>query len=65
MTGDSNQESYEQTKEQMYKLEQAVMKARETLLKIFDYLEPYQKFEVLHPKKKPRGSIRRRKRGMI
>ena len=29
---------------------------------LFDSLEPYQKFEILHPKKKPRGSIRRSKK---
>lgn len=27
-------------------------------------LEPYQKFEIMHPRKKPRGSIRRYKRKM-
>ena len=29
---------------------------------LFDSLEPYQKYEILHPRKKPRGSIRRNKR---
>ena len=28
----------------------------------FDTLEPYQLYELRHPKKKPRGSIRRNKR---
>ena len=35
---------------------------REILSNFMDSLEPYQKFEALHPRKKPRGSIRRRRR---
>ena len=35
---------------------------REILTNFMDSLEPYQKFEALHPRKKPRGSIRRRRR---
>lgn len=32
---------------------------------MFNGLEPYQRYEFLHPQKKPRGSIRRaRKRGI-
>lgn len=37
----------------------------EGLSELFDNLEPYQKQEVLHPRKKPRGSIRRRRQGRI
>lgn len=29
---------------------------------LFDSLEPYQKYEILHPRKKPRGSIRRNRK---
>ena len=29
---------------------------------LFDTLEPYQKYEILHPRKKPRGSIRRNRK---
>lgn len=39
----------------------------EALKPLIDYLnglEPYQKFEMMHPRKKPRGSIRRYKRKM-
>lgn len=39
----------------------------ETLKPLIDFsngLEPYQKFEMMHPRKKPRGSIRRYKRKM-
>jgi hypothetical protein len=35
-------------------------KAIESLLDAIDELEPYQRYELLHPQKKPRGSIRRR-----
>lgn len=31
----------------------------ENLLKIINTLEPYQRFELAHPRKKPRGSLRR------
>lgn len=30
-----------------------------TLLEALNKLEPYQRYELLHPQKKPRGSIRR------
>ncbi len=62
MIGDSIQEQYEQFKDLMYQLGQAILKACEPLLKLIDDLEPYQKFEILHPRKKPRGSIRRARR---
>lgn len=36
----------------------------ESIQDMFDGLEPYQRYELLHPRKKPRGSIRRdKKRG--
>lgn len=34
----------------------------EGLIDLFNNLEPYQQYEILHPRKKPRGSIRRNKR---
>lgn len=38
--------------------------AYELLSDALNELEPYQRYELLHPQKKPRGSIRRaRKRG--
>lgn len=41
-----------------------LLDALDSLLDVFDGLEPYQRYELLHPRKKPRGSIRRaRKRG--
>lgn len=41
-----------------------VLESIESLLDVIDGLEPYQRYELLHPRKKPRGSIRRaRKRG--
>ena len=44
----------------------AIVKAFEPAIEriqhIYDSLEPYQKYEILHPRKKPRGSIRRSKK---
>lgn len=41
-----------------------ILEAVQPLLDMIDELEPYQRYELLHPRKKPRGSIRRaRKRG--
>lgn len=40
-----------------------IAKIREVVYTFIDSLEPYQKFEALHPRKKPRGSIRRTKHG--
>lgn len=34
----------------------------EPLLDLVNCLEPYQRYELAHPKKKPRGSIRRKRR---
>lgn len=39
-----------------------VQTAVEPLLDFFNCLEPYQRYELAHPKKKPRGSIRRKRR---
>lgn len=40
------------------------LESLESLLDAIDGLEPYQRYELLHERKKPRGSIRRaRKRG--
>lgn len=33
-----------------------------TINKFIDSLERYQKYEIVHPRKKPRGSIRRAKK---
>jgi len=65
MTDDSIQELYEQFKKLWDELGHTIIKICEPLLEFLNALEPYQRFEILHPKKKPRGSIRRRKRGMI
>lgn len=32
---------------------------------MIDGLEPYQRYELLHPRKKPRGSIRRKRKRRI
>ena len=45
-------------------LGKALSKALEPLIDFLNGLEPYQKFEMMHPRKKPRGSIRRYKRKM-
>lgn len=34
----------------------------QSLTDFIESLEPYQRFEMAHPKKKPRGSIRRNRR---
>lgn len=47
------------------KLGEVFVPALESIQDMIDGLEPYQRYELLHPRKKPRGSIRRaRKRGM-
>lgn len=40
----------------------ALVRVKKTLELLFDKLEPYQRYELLHPQKKPRGSIRRKRR---
>ena len=41
-----------------------LIEALKPLIDFLNGLEPYQKFEMMHPRKKPRGSIRRYKRKM-
>ena len=46
----------------MQAIGEAIQKAVKALTDFIDSLEPYQKYEIMHPKKKPRGSIRRIKK---
>ncbi len=59
-------ELVEKYKLMIMELGKAIIKAYKPILEklhnYFDSLEPYQKFEMLHPRKKPRGSIRRARR---
>ena len=61
-----DQETMDQLKKIASRLGEAIIKAVEPIAKILDELysslEPYQKYEMLHPRKKPRGSIRRSRR---
>lgn len=61
-----DQETVDQFKKIVSSLGEAIIKAVEPIAKMFDELysslEPYQKYEMLHPRKKPRGSIRRSRR---
>lgn len=63
---DVDMEQFEQAKELILKLGQAIVKAFKPIVEkfqdIIDTLEPYQKFELAHPRKKPRGSLRRARR---
>lgn len=43
-------------------LAKAAKQAKRLLNAYFGTLEPYQLYELKHPKKKPRGSIRRKRR---
>lgn len=43
-------------------LNETLSEALKSIQGIFDGLEPYQRYELLHPQKKPRGSIRRKRR---
>lgn len=45
-------------------LGEILSEALKPLIDFLSGLEPYQKFEMMHPRKKPRGSIRRYKRKM-
>lgn len=47
----------------LVKFGKALSKALESILDMFNELEPYQRYELLHPQKKPRGSIRRARKG--
>ena len=57
------EEEYEIAKGSVEILAQGITKVLETfaegLKRIFDELPPYLKYEYAHPRKKPRGSIRR------
>ena len=63
---DVDMEQFEQAKEAIINLGQAIVKAFKPIVEKFqdfiDALEPYQKFELAHPRKKPRGSLRRARR---
>ena len=50
---------YEEVIESLAKIVNTV---EDALAEYIDALEPYQRYENLHPKKKPRGSIRRMKK---
>lgn len=41
---------------------ESLLDALELLLDEIDGLEPYQRYELLHERKKPRGSIRRKRK---
>lgn len=43
-------------------LSETLSKALRSIQDIVDGLEPYQRYELLHPRKKPRGSIRRKRK---
>lgn len=43
-------------------LGETLSKALRSIQDIVDGLEPYQRYELLHPRKKPRGSIRRKRK---
>ena len=60
-----NEENLEHLKKACVNVGKAIVKAFEPVIEqlkeLIDSLEPYQKYEILHPRKKPRGSIRRNK----
>lgn len=43
-------------------LSETLSKALKSIQDFIDGLEPYQRYELLHPRKKPRGSIRRKRK---
>ena len=63
---DIDTEQFEKAKELIIKLGHAIVESLkpviEKMQQFCDTLEPYQKFELMHPRKKPRGSLRRIKR---
>lgn len=63
---DIDTEQYKKAEEAIIKLGQAIVEAFKPIVEKFqnfyDSLEPYQKFELMHPRKKPRGSLRRLRR---
>lgn len=54
----------EALKDAVILLGKIICEALKPLIVYLNGLEPYQKFEIMHPRKKPRGSIRRYKRKM-
>lgn len=57
---------FDEISEAIVRFGEALVEVFEPLLDAFYKLEPYQRYELLHPRKKPRGSIRRaRKRGVM
>lgn len=63
---DVDTEQFEQAKEMILNLGQVIIKAFkpfiDNLSDFFNTLEPYEKFELAHPRKKPRGTLRRLRR---
>lgn len=63
---DVDMEQFEQARELIIKLGHIIVEAFKPIVEKFqnfwDNLEPYQKFELAHPRKKPRGSLRRARR---
>lgn len=49
----------------LVRLRKALAEACESIIDMFNKLEPYQRYELLHPRKKPRGSIRRARQGRL
>lgn len=44
------------------KLSEVIESVQDMIQDMIDELEPYQRYELLHPRKKPRGSIRRKRK---
>lgn len=63
---DVDTEQFEQARELIIKLGHIIVEAFKPIVEkfqdFFDTLEPYQKFELAHPRKKPRGTLRRLRR---
>ena len=61
-----NEDDLQRLQDAFVELGRAIIESIEPMMErikeVFDSLEPYQKYELLHPRKKPRGSIRRSKR---
>lgn len=47
----------------LVRIGKTLVEAFESLFDALNELEPYQRYELLHPQKKPRGSIRRARKG--
>lgn len=59
-------EQFDKMRRSLERLAETIIQAKRIVMAycntFFDTLEPYQRYELAHPKKKPRGSIRRNKR---